>query len=180
MNNDIIQFKNSIKKNKESRFHKITNSFGVYDSYKWIRKNKWLNIGRPVTEHEFYSIIRTMNKEITNKFLQGYDIVFPHKMGTLELRKYNAVFKFDKGKVKTNLPIDWNKTLDLWKEDNEAFRDKTLLRYELDYIYKLKYNPYKAKFNNKTIFQFKFIRDIKQGISKEIQKGNIDAILKYK
>ena len=39
---------------------------------------------------------------------------------------------------------------------------------------------YKAKFNNKTIFQFKFIRDIKQGISKEIQKGNIDAILKYK
>ena len=26
----------------------------------------------------------------------------------------------------------------------------------------------------------KFIRDIKQGISKEIQKGNIDAILKYK
>ena len=51
---------------------------------------------------------------------------------------------------------------------------------ELDYIYKLKYNPYKAKFNNKTIFQFKFIRDIKQGISKEIQKGNIDAILKYK
>ena len=65
MNNDIIQFKNSIKKNKESRFHKITNSFGVYDSYKWIRKNKWLNIGRPVTEHEFYSIIRTMNKELT-------------------------------------------------------------------------------------------------------------------
>ena len=62
MNNDIIQFKNSIKKNKESRLHKITNSFGVYDSYKWIRKNKWLNIGRPVTEHEFYSIIRTMNK----------------------------------------------------------------------------------------------------------------------
>ena len=71
-------------------------------------------------------------------------------------------------------------TLDLWKNDNEAFKDKTLLRYELDYIYKLKYNPYKAKFNNKTIFQFKFIREIKQGISKEIQKGNIDAILKYK
>ena len=101
-------------------------------------------------------------------------------MGTFETIKYKSNIKFEDGKLKTNLPIDWNKTLDLWKEDNEAFRDKTLLRYELDYIYKLKYNPYKAKFNNKTIFQFKFIRDIKQGISKEIQKGNIDAILKYK
>ena len=101
-------------------------------------------------------------------------------MGTFETIKYKSSIKFENGKLKTNLPIDWNRTLELWENDKEAFRDKTVLRYELDYIYKLKYNPYKAKFNNKTIFQFKFIRDIKQGISKEIQKGNIDAILKYK
>ena len=99
---------------------------------------------------------------------------------TFETIKYKSSIKFENGKLKTNLPIDWNRTLELWENDKEAFRDKTVLRYELDYIYKLKYNPYKAKFNNKTIFQFKFIRDIKQGISKEIQKGNIDAILKYK
>jgi hypothetical protein len=43
------------------RYYKVNNSLGVYDAYKWIRKNKWFNIGRPLKEHEFYSIIRKVN-----------------------------------------------------------------------------------------------------------------------
>ena len=31
------------------------------DAYKWIRKNKWLDIGSPVSEHDFYKIIRGIN-----------------------------------------------------------------------------------------------------------------------
>ena len=44
-------FKSSIQHLQDNRNHKITNSLGVYDSYKYIRKNKWLDIGRPLTEH---------------------------------------------------------------------------------------------------------------------------------
>ena len=176
---DIKQFKARILKIHDTRTHKVTNSLGVYDSYKWLRKNKWLDIGH-VDEHTYYTIIREVNKLMAQELGNGNPITLPHRLGKLELRKNSAKIYRKDGKVKTNLPIDWNRTLELWENDKEAFRDKTVLRYELDYIYKLKYNPYKAKFNNKTIFQFKFIRDIKQGISKEIQKGNIDAILKYK
>ena len=121
-----------------------------------------------------------VNNNIADNIKKGNTIELPSFMGTFEILKYKSSIKFENGKLKTNLPIDWNRTLELWENDKEAFRDKTVLRYELDYIYRLKYNPYKAKFNNKTIFQFQFIRDIKQGISKEIQKGNTDAILKYK
>ena len=46
------EFKNKTQKVNESRKHKIRNSLGVYDAYKWLRKNKWLNIGRPLTEKE--------------------------------------------------------------------------------------------------------------------------------
>ena len=36
MNNNINEFIDSIKKVKKNRIHKVNNSFGVYDSYKWI------------------------------------------------------------------------------------------------------------------------------------------------
>ena len=42
---DIKQFKARILKIHDTRTHKVTNSLGVYDSYKWLRKNKWFDIG---------------------------------------------------------------------------------------------------------------------------------------
>ena len=168
-----------LKIGEGGHLHKIRNSIGIYTIYKMLRKNKWLNIGRPLTEHEFYTIIRQVNNDIADNIKKGNAIRLPSLMGTFELFKFKPNIKFKNGKLRTNLPIDWNRTLELWENDKEAFRDKTLLRFELDYIYRLKYNPYRARFTNKTIFQFQFIREIKQSISKEIQKGNIDALLKY-
>ena len=52
-NLELEDFLKEIKKVNQSRVHKVNNSLGVYDAYKWIRKNKWLNIGRALTEHEF-------------------------------------------------------------------------------------------------------------------------------
>ena len=46
-----------LKVDDGGHLHKIRNSIGIYDIYKMLRKNKWLNIGRPLTEHEFYTII---------------------------------------------------------------------------------------------------------------------------
>lgn len=42
-------------------------------------------------------------------------------MGRLEIRKYDARITLQEGKVVTNLPIDWDKTLKLWSEDEEAY-----------------------------------------------------------
>jgi hypothetical protein len=38
-------FRKDVLKVSGPRKHKARNSFGVYDSYKYIRKNKWMNIG---------------------------------------------------------------------------------------------------------------------------------------
>lgn len=104
-----------------TRKHRITGSSGVYDSYKWIRKNKWLNIGRPVTEHQFYSIIRRINGYLADELSKGNDVTLPCNMGRLEIRKSIPRISIYNGSVKTNLPIDWDRTLKLWYEDKESF-----------------------------------------------------------
>lgn len=50
-------------------------------------------------------------------------------MGRIELRKYDVRINLDGEKVKTNLPIDWDKTLKLWYEDEEAYKEKHLLKW---------------------------------------------------
>ena len=80
-NKEWQDFKSQTLHLNNTRVHKINNSLGVYDIYKLIRKNKWLNIGRPLTEHEFYSIIRTVNNYLASSFIEGYTIKFPHRMG---------------------------------------------------------------------------------------------------
>ena len=66
-------FRKELLKINESRVHKVKNSLGVYDAYKWIRKNKWLGMS-PISEHDFYAIIRTVNKALADKFLYSGSI----------------------------------------------------------------------------------------------------------
>lgn len=169
------EFKKKVQHITSNRKHKVTNSLGTYDAYKWIRKNNWLNIGRPLTEHEFYSIIRKVNKYLADDFLKGYDIKLPHRMGSIELRKYDANIYIKDGKVKTNLPIDWNKTLKLWYEDEESYKNKTLIKVEEKEIYKIYYNKRLANYNNKVFYELNINRELKKRVKDSINEGRLDA-----
>ena len=173
----LIDFLNSIKKVNEPRKYKVNNSLGVYDAYKFLRKRNWINIGKCLTEHEFYSIIRKVNDYLADSFLQGNDIKLPHRMGRIELRKYDVRVSLDGEKVKTNLPIDWDKTLKLWYEDEEAYKEKTLVKVEEKEIFKVYYNKQLAKYNNQVFYEFKVNRELKKALKKNIKEGRIDAFL---
>ena len=58
---EFEEFRTKIARGKRGQF-KVRNAFTIYQIYKFIRKHGWYNIGRPVTEKEFYSIIRNLNK----------------------------------------------------------------------------------------------------------------------
>lgn len=169
------EFRKQILKVNNKRNFKVTGSLGVYDAYRWIRKNKWLNIGKALTEHEFYKIIRGVNEYLADCFIMGQDIKFPHRMGQLELRKYDAEFKIINGKVKTNLPIDWNKTLKLWHEDEKAHKEKTLVKVEEKEIYRVYYNKQLADYQNMIFYEFKLNRKLKNSIGKRIKEGILDT-----
>ena len=96
-------------------------------------------------------------------------------MGTIEVRKYDARVSIEDGKVKTNLPIDWDRTLKLWSEDEEAYKERTLIKVEEKEIFKVYYNRIKANYNNKSLYEFVVNRDLKRRLKKRIKSGNFDA-----
>ena len=176
MINSYKDFKLAIQGLQNTRTHKITNSLGVYNAYKYIRKNKWFNIGRPLTEHEFYQIIRRVNNYLAEELVNGNDITFPNRMGKLELRKRNSLPVIDKnGSLKVTYAIDWDSTLKLWYDDEEAFNNKTLVRIPEKNIFRVKYNKDTANYENKSFMEFQINRDIKTRLKQKIKNNEIDA-----
>lgn len=168
-------FRRPILKVDGPRKHKVNNSNGVYQAYKYIRKNKWFNIGRPLTEHEFYTIVRQVNNYLADELLHGHDITLPHRLGRIELRKYDARITINDGVLKTNLPVDWDKTLKLWSEDEEAYKERTLVKMEEKEIFKVFYNRRNANYENKSFYEFEVNRDLKRRLKQKIKSGAIDA-----
>ena len=158
------------------RATKDIGTVGVYDFYKHIRKNKWYNIGRPVTEHEFYSIVRKVNKLLAEGMAKGETVYLPHKMGGFELRKLEKRARFYHGKLIVGYPVDWKSTWELWSKDAEAYDDKILVRFENRFIYYIKYNKQYANYKNQSFFEFTLNRNIKRALSENINNGKVDTI----
>ena len=176
MINSYKDFKLVIQGLQNTRTHKITNSLGNYDAYKYIRKNKWFNIGRPLTEHEFYQIIRRINNYLAEELVNGNDIIFPNRMGKLELRKRNSLPVIDKnGKLKVTYAIDWDKTIKLWFEDEEAYNKRQLVKIPEREIFRIRYSKEDANYKNKSFIEFQVNRDIKVRLKQKIKNNEIEA-----
>ena len=171
---DFSQFSGKITGKK--KIHKVTNSWGIYAIYKHIRKNRWYNIGRPLKEGEFYSIIRRVNELIAENIANGISFKMPERMGTLELRKSEVGVSFVNGKLRNTYIIDWNKTLKLWFEDEEARKNKTLLRNEDKWLYHVVYNKRDATYENCSFYEFTLNNFLKKALSDNIKQGKTDAL----
>lgn len=172
---DFNEFRKSTLKLNAERHHKIKNSIGVRNAYRWLQQNKWPGVNQPVSEKEFYKIIRSVNTLIAQKIIEGKDVKFPQKMGQLEVRKYTTYVKIDNGKIKTNRGIDWDKTLKLWYEDEEAKDNKILIKKEDSEQFTIFYNKSFANYNNKTLYQFKPNRALLLAVKQAGKEDKIDA-----
>lgn len=173
---NLTEFKRRIRKLTEHRKHRIRNSLGVYDGYKYYRKNKPKDKKYILTESQYFSIIRQVNNLLAEEIIKGNDVALPHRMGTIELRKFDKSVRIDDdGKIITNLPVDWNSTLKLWYEDEESYRKKTLIRMDENELYKIVWNKDTANFNNKSFYEFVFNKDLKIRLKHNIKEGLIDA-----
>ena len=167
------EFKRRIKKVNQPRKYKVRNSLGVYDGYKYYRKNKPDSKEYVLTESQYFAIIRKINLLLVDELLMGNDVKLPKSMGTIEIRKYDRrVILGTDGKVHTNLPIDWDKTLKLWYEDGEAFKDKTLIRIDKSEIFKIYYNKELANYNNNSYYELLFNKDLKIRLKQKNKGGS--------
>ena len=177
LNNDFQEFSNSIKRVNDSRVHKVKNSYGVYDGFKYYRKNKPKEHKYILTESQYFSIIRKVNELLGESLINGEDIILPYRLGRLEVRKYKARITTDGNKIKTNLPVDWDRTLKLWYEDKESYKNRTLIKVEEKEIYKVYYNRNVAEFTNKSFYQFDVNRELKRRLKQNIKEGKLDAFI---
>lgn len=150
-----------IKKVTGPRHHKVNNSLGVYDAYRWYRKNKPKDKKYVLTSSQYFKIIRTLNQALAQQLIDKGKIVLPERLGIVEIKKYTPTIKLENNKVKTNLPIDWDATLNLWCEDKECKQNKTLVRKNVAYVFKIRYDKTKANYNNKSFYQFTPNRQLK-------------------
>ena len=155
---------------------KVTNSWGIYDIYKHIRKRGWYNIGRPLKEKEFYAIVRQVNQRLAHEIALGHGVRLPEKMGAFELRKSERGVSIVDGKLKNTYPVDWAETLKLWCQDEEAKREKILLRRQEPYVYRVKYVKDNATYENKIFYQFVLNRFIKLALKDNIKDGKVDTL----
>lgn len=177
---NIEEFMSSAKKAKGKRIHKVRNSWGVKDAFCYYRKTRPKDSKYVLTECEFLSIIRKINDILRQLIIRGEEITLPEKMGKLELRKRQTIVEFKEGKLKTNLPVDWDSTLKLWYEDAQSYKNKKLVRQETKEVFKVFYNKYKADYINKSFYQFHINREIKKGLKNKIKNGEIDSLMLYR
>ena len=114
----IEDYISKIKKVTSNRKSKISNSIGMNEAYRFYKKN----CGK-LTSQEFRKSIHLINLALQESIARGEDLTIPQKMGELQLRKFNTNIDFKDGKLITNLPIDWKRTLELWSEDKQAEKE---------------------------------------------------------
>lgn len=176
MSEGFKEFRKKVTKSTGTKVHTVTNSYGVYDYYKYYRKNKPKGKKYILSESQYFAIIRQVNELLIEQFLTYSSLTLPERMGTIELRKSNIAPKLDeKGNLKFNAPIDWDKTLKLWYEDEDSYHNKILVKVSNREVFKVNYNKSKAIYNNKYFYMFRLNRQVKRDLKTRIKDNRIDA-----
>lgn len=170
-------FRRRLLKLDKPRVHRIKGSLGIYDGYKYYRKNKPSDPKYILTESQYFAITRRVNNLLADNLVNGGEISFPHRMGRLEIRKTAGEVRLDaNGKLITNLAIDWDGTLKLWYNDEESYNNRTLVRIEEKEIFEIYYNRGQANYSNKSFFEFSVNRVLKRRLKGKIKEGKIEAM----
>lgn len=177
MTKSFDSFRKEVLKTNTKKNFKIKNSYTVQSAYRWVKKNIWKADKHLVSEHDFRVIVKTINQAYADKLLRTNKIVFPLYMGEVEITKRPVKTRIINGKINTGRKINWKETLQLWYEDEEAKRNKVLVRHEIKESYKIGYRKSKAKFKNKMLINFSPIREIKIKLKEKINRGEADALL---
>lgn len=174
----LAQFRSKIRKqqNNKPRVYNATNSWGVHDAFNWYLHNKQ-QYGYTLKARQcgiYYRILRSVGQKIGSLIAKGEEITLPEHFGTIGIRKWIPKTRINKdGTIKDSYRVLWNETLKLWYEDEEAYKEKRLIKainntdnYMIQWSrdIRLKYNPY-------LLFQLQ--QKIKSVLGTNIRRGLI-------
>ena len=179
-------FDDFLKKQKKvfgNRIHKINKSYNTISGFKYYRSIKPNDKSFIISDKQYLSIIRQMNILMADYLIKNKSVSLPCGFGKLEIIKYETTSWIDKnGKFGTNKTIDIGKTLKLWYDDEDARENKTIVRYDDDFIFRIKYPTWWRKYKYSKYFSFQFNRGLRQKLKLAIQNGDYDTykLIPYK
>ena len=157
---------------KGNRRHSISGSHGVNEAHRYYLKQ-----GGTLTRGQFGKVIRYIDRYYKEELASGRNIKLPCGMGILSLRKTRRGIKQVNGKITTTYPVDWDATLKLWYEDQEAREKKQLVKSLTDTVFRVVYPPKNRKYINSKHYGFMPGRGLKIRLKEKVKEGNVDAFL---
>lgn len=181
MNQYFSEFIKDVKKVSGPRKHKIKGSAGMKSAFLYYQNTRPKESEFVLTYDKYASIINEMNLLWIDKLLERGEFMLPEGFGGVKIRKIKTDAYIDSnGDLKIVKPIDMSATLKLWYEDKESFDNKTLVRGDDEYCYKIQYSVGKALFKNKNYFRIQFNRGLKKKLMHLIKEGKFDTFEKIK
>lgn len=160
------EYRSKVLSSNGPHIYTVTNSYGVYDYYKYYRHNRPKDRSYyKMNEKQYYKLIRTVNEYLIDLLFKNMRVELPDNFGELIIQRRDATVSYKNGKVKTNRPVNWEETLKLWFEDSEAERNKTLVRWDVNNVTTIDYKKVYAKFPNKAFYEFQIVRKLKRRLS---------------
>lgn len=142
--------------------NKFSNTGVMPDAYKEYIKH--VQCKDRITRTQFRDIVEACSSWIILQLLRGVEVSLPCNVGSLHVGKK----KYDE---KRDNKIDWFATKKLWLEDEESAEEKTLVKFDEEYIYGILYLSNKSKLKHRKIHKFKASRLLKKMLKKQIQNG---------
>ena len=179
MEQTFEEYLKEAKNVNSNRTHKITGSQNTISGFHYYRKIRPQEKEFVLKDKEYLSIIREMNNLVADYLVENKSIRLPSGFGKLEIVKHETKSWIDEnGKFISNKMIDMHNTFKLWHEDEEARLNKTKVRHDEEFIFRLRYPRNGRIFKYNGYFSIKFNRQLRHNLMLAIKTGNYDTYLK--
>lgn len=157
---DYKEFVKSVKKVNQKRVVLFKRSMRAKDAFINYRQVKLEQKWPPISQNGYHDIIKAVNLKLVQKFKTDHRLVLPEGLGVLEFGKYTPSVRINKrtGKLIIGRRINWNKTLELWYNDEDAKARKSKIYHENKECHKVKYNVDSRNYTNGIYMIFKIDR----------------------
>lgn len=157
---------------------KIMGGYGTPDYYRFYKKN-----GGALDKSAFSRILRATNQALVEELVESAEsFSLPYGLGRISFRKRKNKAFMTKDGLKSNSPVDWKKTMELWEKDPHAHRNKIKVKYSNMHTarYSFKIRCFGRTFKNREYFMMTFKRSLKRAFADRINtynKPKIDAYI---
>lgn len=142
----------------------------IRDSYKIYKKKEDCNLDIK----SYIEICNDYNKFLMNKVFEGFEVVLPLRLGTLQITGTKQKIEFNEN-GEPKLPPDWKKTKELWDKCPECKEKRQRVFHTNDHTggvrYKLIWSKNRVILRNKSFYSFRLTRTNKREIYQRVLRG---------